>query len=249
MLLTLWIKSPEHLEKRSKVVASSGAPPEELYEFGVLCQVARISIQAGQQTQRGYGQTKWSLGWDSREGSPTTSSNAWPLPCAWESIHFEFPAIFWKAERCRTRAPHRTLDFALCRDRFSGWNFWRPFFGGIYCSYCRKKNTHTHTENSVEKFGQNIPLFGAFFSGFFWYVCRCVFPCAEKFVQNPLCKRDPLTIFWRICIRIEFEFINPESLSRMCIFSCWDGMRTFLKRILGRGCLPNKIGWKHYLIN
>ena len=60
-----------------------------------------------------------------------------------------------------------TLDFALCRDRFSGWNVWRPFFGGIYCSYCSKTHTENSGKNSVEKFGENIPFFGALFGTFF----------------------------------------------------------------------------------
>ena len=32
VLLMLWIKGPEHLEKWSKIVAHSGAPPEDPYE-------------------------------------------------------------------------------------------------------------------------------------------------------------------------------------------------------------------------
>ena len=54
-------------------------------------------------------------------------------------------------------------------------------------------------KNSVEKFGEIIPFFGAFFGAFFGTFFGAFFgepPFAsksEKFVQNPFCKRDPLT--------------------------------------------------------
>ena len=49
----------------------------------------------------------------------------------------------------------------------------------------------------VEKFGENIPFFGAFFGAFFGTLFGTFFgeqlfgSESEKFVQNPFCKRDP----------------------------------------------------------
>ena len=94
-----------------------------------------------------------------------------------------------------------TLDFALCRAGFSGWIFWRPFFGGVYCSYCRKTHTKNSGKISEENFGENISFFGAFFGAFFGTFFGAFFgeqlfaSKSEKFVQNPFCKRGPLTIF------------------------------------------------------
>ena len=58
--------------------------------------------------------------------------------------------------------------------------------GGIYCSYCRK-NTHRKIR---EKFGENIPFFGAFFGTFFGE--QHFASKSEKFEQNLFCKRSPL---------------------------------------------------------
>ena len=87
-------------------------------------------------------------------------------------------------------------------DRHSGFcsvprwifwlNFWRPFFGDIYCSYSRKTHTENSVKISVEKFGEHIPFFGAFFGAFFGE--QPFASKSEKFVQNPFCKRDPLRI-------------------------------------------------------
>ena len=97
-----------------------------------------------------------------------------------------------------------TLDFALCRAGFSGWIFWRPFFGGIYCSYCRKTHTKNSGKISEEKFGENISFFGAFFGAFFgtffgeFFGEQLFASKSEKFVQNPFCKRDPLRNYYWI---------------------------------------------------
>ena len=56
-----------------------------------------------------------------------------------------------------------TLDFALCRDGFSGLIFSRPPFGGICFSYCRKHTPKIWGKNSVENFGENIQFLSAFF--------------------------------------------------------------------------------------
>ena len=104
-----------------------------------------------------------------------------------------FNADGWKAERCRTaswrnfqflgiiffRGFHPchigTLDFCTVPR----WIFWLKFleavFRGIYCSYCRKTHNENSGKNSVEKFGENIPFFGAIFWCVFRYVFRCFF--------------------------------------------------------------------------
>ena len=52
----------------------------------------------------------------------------------------------------------------------------------------------------MEKFGENISFFGAFFGAFFGTFFGAFFgeklfaSKSENFVQNPFCKRDPLTI-------------------------------------------------------
>ena len=64
--------------------------------------------------------------------------------------------------------PHRHSEFRCAPWWiFSGWIFWRPFFGGFCCSYCRKTHTENSGKISVEKFGENIPFFGAFFGALF----------------------------------------------------------------------------------
>ena len=83
-----------------------------------------------------------------------------------------------------------TLDFALCPRWIFLLNFLEAVFGGIYCSYCRKTHTENSEKNSVEKFGEIIPFFGAFFGTFFGEPTFA--SKSEKFVQNPFCKRDPL---------------------------------------------------------
>ena len=43
VLLTLWKKGLEHLEKWSKLIAPSGAPPEEIYDFCDAHRTAKIA--------------------------------------------------------------------------------------------------------------------------------------------------------------------------------------------------------------
>ena len=95
-----------------------------------------------------------------------------------------------------------TLDFCAAPRWifFSGCIFWSPFFGGIYSSYCRKTHTENSGKNSVEKFCETIPSFGALFGAFFgtFFGEQLFASKSEKFVQNPFCKRDPLILLHKL---------------------------------------------------
>ena len=139
---------------------------------------------------------------------------------------FSFFGIIFASQKSMLRGFHPchigTLDFALCRDGFSGWIFWRPFFGGIYCSYCRKTHTENSGKISVEKFGDNIPFSVHFSVRFFGTFLRCVFRWAtknflfasksEKFVQNPFCERDPLRTSEKSTGNFTKQFANNFSV-------------------------------------
>ena len=60
-----------------------------------------------------------------------------------------------------------TLHFALCRNGFSGWIFWRPFFRWNLRFLLQKTHTKKNGEKFSGKFGENILFFGAFFGMFF----------------------------------------------------------------------------------
>ena len=91
-----------------------------------------------------------------------------------------------------------TLNFALCRDGI----FWLNFLEAVFRWHLLVLLQKTHTENSgkisVEKFGENIPFFGAFFGALFGTFFGTFFgeqlfaSKSEQFAQNPFCKRDPL---------------------------------------------------------
>ena len=59
-------------------------------------------------------------------------------------------------------------------------------------------------ENSLETFGENILLFGAFFGALFGD--QLFASKSEKFVQNPFCKRAPLNNYGLVL----FRAINSE---------------------------------------
>ena len=95
------------------------------------------------------------------------------------------------------------------------WLFWLNFVEAVFrwhVLFSLQKKTHTHTKNSgeisVEKFGENIPFFGAFFGAFFGTFFGAFFggqlfaSKSEKFLQNPFCKRDPSNS----CVRARMIF-------------------------------------------
>ena len=71
-------------------------------------------------------------------------------------------------------------------------NVLEAFFGGICCSFCRKAHTESSGKILAERFGENIPFFGAGFGAFFsaFFGEQLSASKSGKFAKN---KRDPLT--------------------------------------------------------
>ena len=100
------------------------------------------------------------------------------------------------------------------------WIFWLNFLEAVFRWYLLlllQKNTH---RKFGEKFGGkirwNIPFFSAFFGAFFGTFLGAFFgehifaSKSEKFVQNPFCKRDPLT-------ECHYTFLKIDSEIFLCV--------------------------------
>ena len=83
----------------------------------------------------------------------------------------------------------------------------------------------------MEKFGENVPFFGAFFGAFFGTFFGTFFggqlfsSKSEKFVQNPFCKRDPLRLFYLPGKHENFRGRISEQISEKLRFKFRDFFR------------------------